>query len=41
MKKKMAAIDIHQCLLKFYGDQTVDVSSVRGGWYVSAAAAVT
>jgi len=27
--RKMAPIDIHRCLLKIYGDQTVDVSTVR------------
>ena len=27
--EKMAPIDIHQCLLNVYGDQTVDVSTVR------------
>ena len=27
--EKTAPIDTHQCLLNFYGDQTVDVSTVR------------
>ena len=27
--QKMAPVNIHQCLLDFYGDQTVDMSSVR------------
>ena len=27
--EKIAPIDIHQCLLNVYGDQTVDVSTVR------------
>ena len=30
--EKMAPIDIHQHLLNIYGDQTVDVSTVR--WWV-------
>jgi len=30
--EKMAVIDIHQCFLNIYGDQTVDVSTVR--WWV-------
>jgi len=30
--EKMAPNDIHQCLLNVYGDQTVDVSTVR--WWV-------
>ena len=29
MQKKMAPIDIHQHSLNVYGDQTVDVSTVR------------
>ena len=29
MQKKMAPIDLHSHLLKAYGDQTVDVSTVR------------
>ena len=28
-EKKMAPTDIHQCLLNIYGDQTVDVGTVR------------
>jgi len=35
--EKMPPADIHQHLLNIYGDQTVDVSTVRGGWCVSAA----
>ena len=31
-EKKMAPTDIHQCLINVYGDQTVDVSTVR--WWV-------
>ena len=27
--EKMAPTDIHQCLLDVYGDQTVDVNTVR------------
>ena len=27
--KKMAPVDIHQCLLNIYGDQIVDVSTAR------------
>jgi len=27
--EKMAAIDIHSCLLNVYGNQTVDMSTVR------------
>ena len=27
--EKMASIDIHQCFPNIYGDQTVDVSTVR------------
>ena len=27
--EQMALIDIHQCLLNVYGDQTVDVSTMR------------
>ena len=34
--EKMAPTDIHQCLQRVYGDQTVDVSTVRGGWCISA-----
>jgi len=30
--KKMAPVGIHQCLLNVYGDQAVDVSTVR--WWV-------
>ena len=30
--EKMAPTDIHQCLLRAYGDQTVEVSTVR--WWV-------
>ena len=41
MWKKMAPTDIHQHLLNVYGDQTVNVSTVRGGWCVSAVAPVT
>ena len=29
MQIKIAPTDIHQCLLNIYGDQTVDVSTVR------------
>jgi len=29
--EKMAPTGIHQCLLDVYGDQTVDVSTVRQG----------
>ena len=29
---KMAPSDVHRCLLSIYGDQTVDVSTVR--WWV-------
>ena len=31
-EERMASSDIHECLLNFYGDQTVDVSIVR--WWV-------
>ena len=31
--EKIAPIDTHQCLVNIYGDQTVDVSTVRG-WLV-------
>jgi len=34
--EKMAPTDIHQHLVNIYGDQTVDVSTVSGGWCVSA-----
>ena len=30
--RKMAPIDIHQCLLKAYRDQTVNVSTVSGAF---------
>lgn len=40
MQKKMAPTDIHQPLLEFYGDQTVDVSTVRR-WMVTAVVTVT
>ena len=33
-EKKMAPTDILQLLLRVYGDQIEDVSSVRGGWYI-------
>ena len=36
MQKKMALTDIHRCLLNVYGDQAVDVSTVRGRWCISA-----
>jgi len=36
MQKKMAPVDIHRCLLNIYGDPAVDVSTVEGGWCVSA-----
>ena len=38
--EKMAPTDIHQLLLNVDGDQTVDVSTVRGGWCVSAVVTV-
>ena len=31
-EEKVASIDIHQCLLNVYGDQTVDMSTVS--WWV-------
>jgi len=34
--EKMVPTDIHQCSLNVDGAQTVDVSTVRGGWFVSA-----
>ena len=34
--EKIAPTDIHQLLLNVDGDQTVDVSTVRDGWCVSA-----
>ena len=38
--EKMVPTDIHWCLLNVGGDQTVDVSTVRGGWCVSAVVTV-
>jgi len=37
MQKKMVSIDIQCCLLTIYGDQSVDVSTVRQwvGWFSS------
>ena len=34
--EKMVPTDIHQCSLNVDGVQTEDVSTVRGGWFVSA-----
>ena len=34
--EEMAHTDIYWLLLNTYGDQTVDVSTVRAGWCVSA-----
>ena len=34
--EKMASTDIHRCLLNVYGDQIVDVSTVRWWWNISA-----
>jgi len=34
--EKMAPTDIHCHMLNVYGEQTVDVSTVRNGWCVSA-----
>ena len=31
MQEKMALIDVHWCFLNVYGDQTVDVSTVKCG----------
>jgi len=39
--EKMAPDDTHQCSLNVHGDQTVDVSSMRGGWCISAEATMT
>ena len=39
--EKMTHIDIHCCLLNVYGDQRVDVSTVRWWWCVSAVVTVT
>lgn len=41
MWEKMAPIDILWHLLNMYGDQKVDVSTVRAGWCISAVATVT
>jgi len=38
--EKMAPIDVHWCLQYTYGDQTVDVSTVRQWWCSSAVVAV-
>jgi len=35
--EKIAPIDIHWCLLNIYGEQTVDVSTVR--WWATSAGA--
>jgi len=35
---EMAPTDVHWHLLNVYGDQPVDVSTVRGGWCISALA---
>jgi len=40
MRTKMVPIGIHQHLLNTYGDQTVDISTVRWRWYVSAVVTV-
>ena len=34
--EKIAPTDIHWCLLNVDGDQPTDVSTVRGGWCISA-----
>ena len=39
-EEKMALTDMHQCLLNVYGDQTGDVSVVRG-WVVSFSSGVS
>lgn len=41
MWEKMAPIDILWHLLNMYGDQKVDVSTVRAGWCISAVMTVT
>ena len=32
-RKKMAPTDIHQYLLNIYGGQTVDMKTMRHGWW--------
>ena len=41
MQKKTAPTDTHQHLLNVYGDQTVDVSTVRQWGRITALATVT
>jgi hypothetical protein len=42
MRKQIAPIDIHLRFLNVCGDQTVDVSTVKGsGWCIAAVATVT
>ena len=40
MQEKVAPIDIHQCLLDVYEDQTLDINTVRHGQHFPSNSAI-